>query len=1303
LAIVDDETNLKFNLTAEGNINAQAIAGFTAAANNWAKTLSNNATINVSVVFRDLGTGVLGQNVAERANYSYTDVYTALSNGRRSTDDYQSVRNLQTGADFDLLLNRTSNNPNGNGSLTPYLDNDGDANNSTIRLNRANAKALGLISATAAGNDTTLIFNSNSSLQWDFDPTDGITAGSYDFTGLATHEFGHALGFESGVDVVDTNAPAPDNEYTYVSALDLFRFSADSLAQGRGVIDLTASTTDKYFAVDGGVTKIASFATGVNNGDGRQPQHWKDGLGLGLLDPTVAPGERLQISQLDKRALDVIGWNVVGSFVANAAPTAITLANIVNSLAENISTATLLKVADINVTDDALGTNNLVLSGADAGSFEIDGNALYVKAGTTLNFETQSSYAVTVAVDDTTVGNTPDAVTNFVLNITDVNEAPTAVTLANTVTTLAENTNTAAPLKVADINVTDDAPGTNGLSLSGADASYFEIFNGGLYVKAGTELNFEAKSSYAVTVVVDDATVGNTPDAVTNFVLSITDVNEAPTAVTLANTVTTLAENTNTVAPLKVADISVTDDVLGTNGLSLSGADASYFEISDGGLYVKAGTALNFEAKSSYAVSVVVDDPTVGNTPDAVTNFVLSITDVNEAPTAVTLANTVTTLAENTSTATRIKVANINVTDDVLGTNGLSLSGADASYFEISNGGLYVKAGTALNFEAKSSYAVSVVVDDPTVGNTPDAVTNFVLSITDVNEAPTAVTLANTVTTLAENTSTATRIKVANINVTDDVIGTNGLSLSGADASYFEIFTGGLYIKAGTALNFEAKSSYAVTVVVDDPTVGNTPDAATNFTLTVTNVNEAPTAVTLTNTVTTLAENTSTATRVKVANINITDDVLGTNGLTLSGADASYFEIFSGALYVKAGTALNFEAKSSYAVTVAVDDITVGGKPDAVTNFNLTLTDVVEVINGTNGPNNITGTIGSDIINGLGGNDTISGGASNDFLNGGDGADQLFGEAGDDSLDGGAGNDDLHGGAGRDTLFGGIGDDTLRGGGGDDSLDGGIGNDELHGGGGIDTVFGGAGNDTLYGGIENDSLDGGSEDDSLEGKDGNDTLIGGTGKDTLTGGAGNDVYFVDNINDLVVEIVNAGLDTVNSSVNITLTGNVENLVLTGTSAISGTGNSSNNTITGNSGNNLLLGLGGNDTLSGGDGSDTLDGGIGIDNLFGGAGSDTFVLSKTSTDNVGDFGAIDRLQISASDFGGGLKANVALLSTQLRAGANTSTANTAAQRFIYNTTNGDLFFDVDGSAAAAAIKIGNLSGNPSLGVVNFSVV
>lgn len=111
------------------------------------------------------------------------------------------------------------------------------------------------------------------------------------------------------------------------------------------------------------------------------------------------------------------------------------------------------------------------------------------------------------------------------------NQAPTAIALANTTTSIKENANTTAVVKVADIHVTDDGLGTNQLSLSGTDASVFEIIGSSLYIKAGTILDYETKTSYTVTINVDDVNVGNTPDASVNFSLTIlNEVIEVPLA-----------------------------------------------------------------------------------------------------------------------------------------------------------------------------------------------------------------------------------------------------------------------------------------------------------------------------------------------------------------------------------------------------------------------------------------------------------------------------------------------------------------------------------------------------------------------------------------------------------------------------------------------------------------------------------------------------------------------------------------------------------------------------------------------------
>ena len=119
-------------------------------------------------------------------------------------------------------------------------------------------------------------------------------------------------------------------------------------------------------------------------------------------------------------------------------------------------------------------------------------------------------------------------------------------------------------------------------------------------------------------------------------------------------------------------------------------------------------------------------------------------------------------------------------------------------------------------------------------------------------------------------------------------------------------------------------------------------------------------------------------------------------------------------------------------------------------------------------------------------------------------------------------------------------------------------------------------------------------DNYIIGHSGSNIIDGGSGADSMIGGVGNDLYYVDNTSDVVTENVSAGNDTISSSVSYTLSDNVEHLILTGTSAIDGTGNDLNNNITGNSAANTLSGEAGNDIIDGGEGADSMLGGVGND-------------------------------------------------------------------------------------------------------------
>lgn len=190
-----------------------------------------------------------------------------------------------------------------------------------------------------------------------------------------------------------------------------------------------------------------------------------------------------------------------------------------------------------------------------------------------------------------------------------------------------------------------------------------------------------------------------------------------------------------------------------------------------------------------------------------------------------------------------------------------------------------------------------------------------------------------------------------------------------------------------------------------------------------------------------------------------------------------------------------------------------------------------------------------------------------------------------------------------------------------------------------DAIRGLPGADVIAGLDGDDFLQGLEGDDRLIGDAGDDDLRGGAGADTMRGGAGDDFYSVENPGDIVVELADEGVDTVQSLITCTLTAHVEHLILgAGGRTIDGTGNGLDNTLTGNDfanvlrgedGADALNGRGQDDVLHGGDGADRLDGGQGADRLQGDAGEDV-LLGGLGHDRLDGGAGVDRMEGGAGN-------------------------------------------------------------------------
>jgi len=684
-----------------------------------------------------------------------------------------------------------------------------------------------------------------------------------------------------------------------------------------------------------------------------------------------------------------------------------------------------------------------------------------------------------------------------------------------------------------------------------------------------------------------------------------------------------------------------------------------------------------------------------------------------------------------------------------------------------------------IRISASGAEVASIAVDDivvaaaagdtntaPTIAGAPsdlivteDASSNIDLSAITVADDD-ADTLTLTLSVDVGTFSTPADGAAVGDGVTATLVNGTTVTLSGSAADINSYLDTASNITYTGEENASGDNQATLTLTPNDGTEDGT---ATTVNIDITEVNDAPTDVTLSGSLAV----TETMQGSVVGTISVSD--VDDTSWTYTVSDDRFSVNGDNELILNNDASLNNETEASIELTITVMD-----DDGASATLDVTLT-VYEggAILGTPQDDTLTGTSGDDLIFGLAENDSIAGLAGNDTLNGGSGNDTLNGEAGSDTLIGAAGNDALNGGdgtdtasyasaaaavianlatgmtsddgdggtdtlsaienivgsafadtlegdananrlfggrgadsliggAGADTLTGGAGDDIAQGGDGDDFffagtnvssddtvnggngddligtkkgddlLEGGYGNDTLFGGDGNDTLYAGSqtdqnsddandalwasnGNDKLFGGLGADVLGGGKDADLINGNDGNDTIYGGSGDfaDTVNGDQGDDLVFSGAGNDIITgglggDVLfggsnNDSIDGGDGADEI-YGGSGTDTIVGGDGIDTLRGGNGQDDLSGDAGNDKLFGQGGNDdldgganndTLFGGDGADTLAGGAGDDELSGGAGEDTFVFENGSgNDTITDFSLTDDtldLSASATDF------------------------------------------------------------------------
>lgn len=530
--------------------------------------------------------------------------------------------------------------------------------------------------------------------------------------------------------------------------------------------------------------------------------------------------------------------------------------------------------------DIAIQPDSFTLSGVDAGFFTINSSTGLITSKASSDFETKSSYKITVSVSDTS-GNSA----SMAIAITIKNEDESAPVISS-VNTLRLDENQAISYQI--IAIDDIALEPNSYTLSGPDANYFSINSTTGLVTSDKDGDYENKSNYLITVGVKD-TSGKS--AHLNITISLNNLDDTKPTISSPARIK-VDENTEITYQTNAQD----NIALKFDSYALSGIDADYFNINTKTGLISSKTKGDYELKSIYRFIVSVSD-----TSDNITSLSVTI-ELNDLDDIKPLITSPAELILNENQIIRYE---IKAEDNVAIKSGsYAVTGDDAHLFSIDSYTGVITSLTKGDYEAKPNYSFIISVSDTSDNSTDQPVTIILNDLDDI--APQITSVAQI--SLDENQQINYRI-IASDNV---AIEPGSFTLNGKDAGEFTIdkYTG--WITSLADGDYETKPDYKITVGVSD-TSGN--ESSREITINLIDLDDSAPSITSPNNLT-FEENLTINYQ-----ITATDNIgIKPGSYSISGTDSDYFTLNTTTGVVTSKVNGDYESKSSYNIIVGASD-----------------------------------------------------------------------------------------------------------------------------------------------------------------------------------------------------------------------------------------------------------------------------------------------------------------------------------------------------------------------------------------------